>query len=240
MVCSCISGILEAFLVCVGVGGGRKRRGEWGTCSEASVLLQAGVRTLVNVHMGTSKSLLPLPHTSAPGEHRAGLRGGERDTPRQLYSFFGPSPRAFSRRSLAECVPWNPGPLLPLQLMLLCSVLNEARTFTQVTFIIPLSRTLSCAPRAVSAGKEELSRWSIHAGLEWGDRFLDLSSAMTVSLGMPVNFCGLQFPSLIQQILESYSARPCSQGWECGSMRARCQPSRIFHSTGAGRWSPCE
>ena len=29
------------------------------------------------------------------------------------------------------------GPLLPLQLMLLCSMLNEAKTFTQVTFTVP-------------------------------------------------------------------------------------------------------
>ena len=99
-------------------------------------------------------------------ENGADYTSGEWDTPRPL-CFFVPFPRALIRRSSAECAPWNLGPLLPLQLMLLCSVLNEARTFTQVTFIIPLSRTLSCARRAVSAGKEELSRWSCCADPGW-------------------------------------------------------------------------
>ena len=151
------------------MGTDRGRTGERGTCTEASVLLQAVVRTLVNVHMGTSKSPLPLLHTSAPGEQSRPQKWGV-GHPEAAFLLLVPSPRAFSRRSLAECVPWNLGPPLLLQLMLLCSMLNEARTFTQVTFIILLSRTLSCAPRAVSAGKEELSCWSSRAGLEWGER----------------------------------------------------------------------
>lgn len=133
-----------------------------------------------------------LSHTPQHLENTAGLRNGEWDTPRQL--FFFPSPRAFSRRSLAECVPWNLG--LLLQLMLLCSMLNEARTFTQVTFIIPLSGTLRCAPRAVSPGEEELPRWSSGAGLEWGERtsWPQCCHALTVSSGRSLNFCGPQLP----------------------------------------------
>lgn len=170
----------------------RGRRGERGTCTEASVLLQAVLRTLVNVHMGTSKSPLPLLQTSAPGEQSRLQKWGV-GHPEATFLFSVPSPRAFSRRSLAECVPWNLGPPLLLHLMLLCSMLNEARTFTQVTFIILLSRTLSCAPRAVSAGREELSCWSGRAGLEWGERAF-LCRFCHELCPWAGHFCGLQLP----------------------------------------------
>lgn len=51
----------------VWVLGGRES-GERGTSTEASVLLQAGVRTRVNVRSGTSRSPLPLLRTEPPGE----------------------------------------------------------------------------------------------------------------------------------------------------------------------------
>lgn len=86
-----------------------------------------------------------------------------------------PSPRAFSG-SFAECVPWNQGLFLPLQLMLLCSMLSEANTFTQVTFVIPVSRTLSCVRAgAVCIGREDCPFGAGSTGLEMDEDFSPLA-----------------------------------------------------------------
>lgn len=144
--CSCISSILEAFLVYV--------RGGWGVGTEASILIAVESKDAGKCPHGHFESLSPRPlHPStwraSSKPHKWGV-----GHPDATFLFFLPSPRVFSRSLLAECVPRNLGPLLLLQLMLLCSMLNEARTFTLVTFIIPLSRTLSCAQEQfLQAGK---------------------------------------------------------------------------------------
>lgn len=223
--CSCISSILEAFLVCECWGGSGEKRGEenlhWGLC-----LVAGGGKDPSK----TSRFPFPVLLTSAPGEQTSEVGSGEPSRP--LFSFSSPPPRAFSRRSLAECVPWNLGPLLPLQLMLLCFMLNEARTFTQVTFIIPLSRTLSCAPRAVSAGQEELEQLCWLGVGRMG--FLTPVLPWTVSLGKSWNFCGWQLPLThsVDNLSLTLPGRPCSKGWKCRNMRARSQTSGSFHLLG--------
>lgn len=119
---------------------------------------------LLNVHTGPSKSPLPPPaHLGTWRTQRTQNRPQKGGVCRPEATFSFPSPRASGGGGgeghwLSVCPGiWG---RCCLQLMLLCSMLNEARTFTQVTFIIPLSRTLSCAPRAVSEAWENLSRWS--------------------------------------------------------------------------------
>ena len=188
---------------------------------------------LLNVHTGPSKSPLPPPaHLGTWRTQRTQNRPQKGGVCRPEATFSFPSPRASGGGGgeghwLSVCPGiWG---RCCLQLMLLCSMLNEARTFTQVTFIIPLSRTLSCAPRAVSEAWENLSRWS-------GGRRVGFLAHCCRTLGL-----GQVAPSFIPQMLGPLSPRPSSKGWGCGRGegkvpgKAEGDPVKEAHLTPADR-----
>lgn len=115
------------------------------------------MRALVNVHTGPSESPPPTsPHTSAPGEPQpASELGGGGAAPGHVFP--SPPPGHLGEGHWLSARPGIWG-RCRLQLMLLCSMLNEARTFTQVTFTAPLSTPLSCERREPSGPRRgELS-----------------------------------------------------------------------------------
>lgn len=134
MVCSCISSILEAFLVeCVCVY--RERRGGGTLPLRLLPPCCQGEYPGKCLYGYFEPPVLPHPVHLPPGDHRAGLRSGVGDTPRRCFS--SPPPEQLVEGHWLSVCPGIWGRCC-LPLMLLCSMLNEARTFTQVTFIILL------------------------------------------------------------------------------------------------------